>query len=125
MDNGVGIAWVIMEDAPVLDCWRCREEKGQIWGLDRGDWSERMVCADENYAKAYSGLWEVFGRVLCVEGDEVVHGSGLSSHVGNKLMKLFECRYILKNDNGGTEQENEFKYGVQTAAWIAPASLMP
>ena len=124
MDNGVGVTWVVMEDASVLNCWWGGEKKGYIWSLDRGDWREGVVSPDEYYAEAYSGLWEVFGRVLCVEGDEVVHSSGLSSHVGYKLLKLFECCYVFQNDNGGAEKENEFKYGVQTAARISPALLM-
>ena len=43
VDSGVGVAWVIVEDASVLyGGWRGKEEGG-VGHLDRGDRSEGMV----------------------------------------------------------------------------------
>ena len=103
MDNGVRVTWVVVENASVLNSGRCGEKEGDVRGLDRCDWCEGVVCTNEYDAKAYSGLGEVFCRVLCVESDEVVHGGSLGSHVCYKFLKLLESCHIFQNDDGGGE----------------------
>ena len=84
-----------------------------------------MISPDENYAEACSGLWEVFGGILCVESDKVMHSRSLSSHIGYELLELFKGDYVFQNDYGGPKEKDEFEHRVQTAAGISPALLMP
>ena len=110
MDDGVGVAWVVVENASVLNCGWSGEQEGNIRGLSGCDRCEGVVSSNEDDAQAYARLGEVFRRILCIESNEVVHCSSLSPDVCHKLMELLECCHIFQNNDRGAKQENEFKY---------------
>jgi len=54
MDPRVGVAWVVVEDSPVLNSGRRGEQNRGIRFVDGGNRGEGVVCADEEDAEADS-----------------------------------------------------------------------
>ena len=54
MNPGVGVAWVVVEDSPVLHGGGSGEQNRGIRFVDGGNRGEGMVCTDEEDAEADS-----------------------------------------------------------------------